>query len=730
MDKNAPCYCGSTKKYKHCCQKKDLRKAQESQQQTRMINVWQQEALRALQSNHLPQALALYTRVLQAQPDNLDAQHWIAVISFQRGEKESALVRMCSILEKNPSVARFHATHGNMLKDLGRFQEAGVAYQRSLALESNAPDVLNNYGTVLAIQMKHGDALSSYRKAIALSPNYVDAYSNLAVSLEIQGKENEAKATYQKALLLRPDYPYALAGYSRLEREDHTLAVQLIERALRANGKIGLWWMQLARLETSLGNTDKARSAIRNGLAVEDFPELRLFDATLLPCIMGTKEEVIASREEMESKVERLLRDRVKYRENYTEYVSNNFYMAYHGQNDRKLQMLLAELHLQSLPKLAYSAEHCRQPRHQGAPRKVGFISQYARATHSVGASFAGILNAIAADGRFEVTLISGESLTDEQMDAAYPTLNRQRVLLPNKLELAQQVVGNMGLDILVYLDIGMNAETYSLAFARLARVQCVLGGHPVTTGIPTMDYFLSADSIEVPNAQEHYSERLVRMEHGAFYFKRPEIPQFNKSRSELNLPTQGHIYLCPMTLFKLHPDFDWAVDAILSADPDGTVVFVETPGRPKYRELLESRFNRTISSEVRHRVLFIPWISDKADFMRVLEASEVILDPFHFGIGTTAIWTAALGTPFVTLPSEYMRGRVGMFYCKIMGLEDACVANCKDDYVRKAVKFAADHAWRAQVKARIIASNGVFYENDKGIEDVKSFLNTCELPG
>lgn len=56
-----------------------------------------------------------------------------------------------------------------------------------------------------------------------------------------------------------------------------------------------------------------------------------------------------------------------------------------------------------------------------------------------------------------------------------------------------RQAIAAERLDVLFYTDIGVEPPTYFLAFARLAPVQCLTLGHPVTTGIPNMDYFLSA---------------------------------------------------------------------------------------------------------------------------------------------------------------------------------------------------------------------------------------------
>ena len=46
----------------------------------------------------------------------------------------------------------------------------------------------------------------------------------------------------------------------------------------------------------------------------------------------------------------------------------------------------------------------------------------------------------------------------------------------------------------------------------RLARVQATPWGHPETTGFPTIDYYLSAEALEPPNAAANYTERLVAL--------------------------------------------------------------------------------------------------------------------------------------------------------------------------------------------------------------------------
>src|SRR5205807_2207952 len=131
-------------------------------------------------------------------------------------------------------------------------------------------------------------------------------------------------------------------------------------------------------------------------------------------------------------------------------------------------------------------------------------------------------------------------------------------VALPRKhLETVQQQIAARQLDVLFYLDIGMDPFTYFLAFARLAPVQCTSLGHPLTSGIPTVDYYLSSRELEPAGAQEHYSEHLVLLENIPNYFARPQLSGPPRCRRDFGLEDDSHLYLCVQALFKIHPDFD-----------------------------------------------------------------------------------------------------------------------------------------------------------------------------
>jgi protein O-GlcNAc transferase len=138
----------------------------------------------------------------------------------------------------------------------------------------------------------------------------------------------------------------------------------------------------------------------------------------------------------------------------------------------------------------------------------------------------------------------------------------------PRSLFDARSAIAAEQCDVIFYPEIGMDELTYYLAFARLAPVQCVSWGHPVTTGIPAIDYFISARDLEPGGADSHYSERLVRLASPPTCYSRPSRPSAALDRESFGVPSDATLYLCPQSLFKFHPDFDAALAAIVREDP------------------------------------------------------------------------------------------------------------------------------------------------------------------
>ena len=77
---------------------------------------------------------------------------------------------------------------------------------------------------------------------------------------------------------------------------------------------------------------------------------------------------------------------------------------------------------------------------------------------------------------------------------------------------LSQQAahIASKDLDVIFYPELGMNSNCLQLAALRLAPKQGLGWGHPVTTGLSTMDHFLSSEAMEPDNGDSFYSEKMV----------------------------------------------------------------------------------------------------------------------------------------------------------------------------------------------------------------------------
>ena len=95
---------------------------------------------------------------------------------------------------------------------------------------------------------------------------------------------------------------------------------------------------------------------------------------------------------------------------------------------------------------------------------------------------------------------------------------------------------------------------------------------------------------------------------------------------------------------------------------------------------MLIGRLTRA-APDVAPRIVLLPALN-RTDFVALLAASDVMLDPLHYSGGNTSLEAFSVGTPIVTWPGAFMRGRHTHGFYRLMGLDD-CVA-----------RDAADSGW------------------------------------
>lgn len=154
-----------------------------------------------------------------------------------------------------------------------------------------------------------------------------------------------------------------------------------------------------------------------------------------------------------------------------------------------------------------------------------------------------------------------------------------------------------------------------------------VTWGHPDTTGSPKIDAFLSSEHLETANGQDQYTETLLKLSTLGITYERPTLSkEYRKTRKDFGLRADKHLYCCPQTLFKFHPEFDLVLGEILRVNPLAELVLLER----RLQEWTHRLFRRTLPN-ADQRVRFLPAMA-REDFLSLLSLSDVVLDPIHFG--------------------------------------------------------------------------------------------------
>lgn len=499
-------------------------------------------------------------------------------------------------------------------------------------------DCYYNHGVVEYFFARQLDSAErSFREAIGHNSDHAEAINNLAGLLSIQGRLDEAVHLYERLLALEPQ---RLTAY-----KDLVIALQQQDRLEEASSV-------LAELAKQMPNDGCAQ----------------LREATLIRSIIPSSDYPEIARGKIRSQIKKFEESGLLIA-NPAWFPGVYFYLSYHGILNRDIHEMIARATLKASPSLAWESPHLLSDNSAKTDYiRIGLASRFFY-NHSIGHTSRGFVEKLDRK-RFQVVVIH---LAPPKSDFIANTINQGAdevcILEPKQsLQQARETIAGLKLDVLFWQDIGMEPLGYLLAFARLARVQFTSFGHPDTTGIPNIDYFLSSDLYETKDSHRHYSEKLICVEgYGTLsYYHKPPPPQGVWDKSKAGLSATDHIYLCPQTLFKIHPDMDEIFSGIVRKDPDARVVLIGNPEN-LMRKQLEARFAQTIPHSADH-ILFVPTRPHEA-FLELLAAADVVLDTMHFNGQNTSLEAIAMGVPIVTLPGDLQRSRHTLGMYRAMGL-------------------------------------------------------------
>ncbi len=486
----------------------------------------------------------------------------------------------------------------------------------------------------------------------------------------------------------------------------------------------------IERLE-KCNRTEEAIAAAREAALL--FPDeliFRLREALLLPVFYRTREQVEFYRTRFTEGLHRLIRevqlDSLLDGQRALEAIgrSSNKYLPYQGQNDLELQKLYGDWVVRIMkscfPELTQPVP---MPPVDGKIR-VGYLSSQSARFFGTSAEklFGGWIREHDRT-QFEIFAYHADHLADPTTGDMRRWNLSFRQLSGELKDIAKAILAEQ-LHVLVYLDFGIHPRMAQLAGLRLAPVQCVTWDTPpATSGMPTMDYFLSSELMEPTGAEKHYSEELITLPGVGVSFTKPVIPKvlMPKKRRDFGMREDAGIYLCCQSVFKYSPEQDEVIAQIAKRVPDSQFVFLVT------NEVVESNFksrmDRAFAAVGLCAVDHCVWMRemDVLDFWNLNLVADVSLDTLGWSGGVTTFEAVACGLPVVTLPGRLMRARHSYAILTQLGVTET-IARDVADYVDIAVRLGLDRQWSQSVTDSMVAGYPGLYSDTSCVRALEDF--------
>jgi protein O-GlcNAc transferase len=644
-------------------------------------------AVQYQRAGHIDEAKQLYIRILEREPDRIEALYNLSVLASEVGDFELAAGLARRAIALNPARPLLHFGLGVALDGAGRQNGAVSEWRTAIGLDPNCVDALFSLGNALRIGGSLREAIVCFERVVALRPADIDKLNNLGEAYLAAGRIEEAAACLKRVVAERPDGHMGLNNLASLLRTQGDLAGA--EACLRK--AIG-YQPNNAYLRTNLAHALVKANRIGEAIAI-------LEEAIRVIPAVAELHITLGSTYLLQGRFEKSL-------QSYRQALSLHSKLSrYHG-------IILFALHYS--PELdPYTLAHEHRiwatrhadsllppdKGHANAPDperkiRVGYVSGDLSA-HPVGFFMDPIL---AAHNRDEIDVVcyaggKVDTWTERMRESA--SLWRGTIGLGDA-ELAQRIEQDQ-IDILVDLS-GHSEGNRLLAIARKpAPVQVSWLGYFNTTGMRAIDYLIVDSNLAPLEEKAPFVEEPLRIPSCYLAYR---VPKYAPPVSPAPCIERGFItYGTFNALSKIgtHVVPVWA--EILGRNPTARLVmkngaFADEASRSLYRHHFEQC---GISPE---RVdLLGP--SPHEELLPFYSQIDIALDPFPYNGGTTTCESLAMGVPVVTLRGDRFVSRVGSTILYNVGLGEL-VAHTQAEYIDKAIELGQNPALLAEMRANM----------------------------
>ncbi|MFN3361156.1 MAG: tetratricopeptide repeat protein [Pseudanabaenaceae cyanobacterium] len=639
------------------------------------------------------EAIDAYTNALQYQPNLGRALNNLGVLYRQQGEYEQAIAVLERAIQLHPNYSNAYDNLGLVYQSKGDYDRAISYHQQAIRLDNKDYHAYNNLGNAYQELQELDKAIECYRQAIKANPHFPAVYLNLGNALCSKRQFREAIGYYQRGLELQPQWGEIITAIANAYRELGLVeeALNYYEQALGINPQnaVALWnyHLMLPVVYRTAAEIKIWRDRFRHGLGAIQAWLTQVDSKTALQGLGAI----------------------------------TNFYLQYQGENDRDLQQQFGEMAVQIMAANYPQWATCHRPLGTTDKIKVGFISSFWH-EHTVAKLFQGWLQYLEGE-RFTIygyfTGKKADGVT--QKIASYCHYFHH---IATSLEAIAQQIAQDALDVLIFTDVGMCPTVDKIAALKLAPIQCVAWGHPITTGLKTIDYFLSSELMEPPDSTSHYCEQLVLLPGIGITYTPPQLPTRPHDRSYFRLSPADVVYLSCQSLYKYLPQFDFVFPRIAQQVKGAKFVFIESIHSPAVTKILQERLAHAFQRydlNWQNYCCFVPRLQTQ-EYLRLNLVSDVFLDTIEWSGGNTTLEALACHLPVVTVPGKFMRGRHSLAMLTQLQVTETIGSNL-EEYIDIAVKLGNDRAWRLEIKQKINNNAHLLFNDQKPTQFLSQFL-------
>jgi len=621
----------------------------------------------------------------------------LGVILWDVNKKNEALIASQKAIEIAPQDTEIHNNLGNILKSMGRFDEAELSFKQSIKLNPTSAVGHNNLGVLLREVKRLDEAVTAFNVAINLNPRFAVAYNNLGLTLFDLHCHEAAHESYTKAIKLNPKFSEAynnlgLLFFLTAKERKH---IECFFKAISIDSSnIAYRWnfvnLQLLKIylthedyKKSLQKFDNELTKLNNYITPEKLNQTVNVIGTCFPYFLA-------------------------YFEN-----DNKYLLEKHGDICCRVMKNWQEKKLISLIKPGIKIKKREK-------LKVGIISSHIR-YHSVWNHFLkGILQNLDID-KFDLYIFSLNNKSDNETESIKKRVKYFYSGFENLNEWASEII-NSKIDIAFYPEIGMDKLTIQLASMRLAPVQVTSFGHPETSGLNTIDYYVSSELLETSESKMFYTEKLIELPGLGYYFEPPTLELAEMEITKVGINPDLPVILCLGAPNKFSPFYDWVYVEIIKRVNGCQLVFMND--KHGISEILKTRLKNKINQaglNYEKHVIFIPQLS-REGYSTLMNKADILLDPIGFSGANTALQSIGCGLPVVTREGKFQRTKHASAILRSLEIEEL-ITFTENDYIDLVEKIILDDEFRKNLKSKIKSNENYLYKNKKPIRALENFF-------